>query len=539
MLPLQNLTTGELLKMTAERFPERAALEYCSQIWNYRELDVQTDELAAGLLALGVKKGARLAIWADTNSNTILLFYATLKIGAIPVMINPGLGVMEIARLLYVARADFLALGENCDSDYLSALLDLFPLKSIPILSIGGRPKAGLLGISELRQNGHKLSPALLTKAMRAVTPEDSALILFTSGTTSEPKAVITSHYARVNSGIQQAYDLDATEQDRFCVAMPLFHCFCISANVMAAIAVGGCLYLPPGRHTADIRDAFKVGHCTILSSVPTMFHALIGRNGFDPKDYATLRIGLIGGSFYPPSLFCKIEQTMGFTLLSSLGQTEATAGITVSSPADSLEIRSTTVGHFMAHVEGKLVDQKNGSNLPYGKSGEICVRGYVVMDGYCGQPGLTKMAIDSAGWLHTGDAGWLDEAGNIHLVARIKKLIIRGGENISPAEVEQYILDDPRIAECKVVGVPDEHYGEEICACVVRVPGMKPTLETLRVSLAGKLADYKLPRYLLCLDQLPRTGMGKVSAHLLLDTIKQKGLLKYSDSSATKFSLN
>lgn len=532
MLPLQNLTTGQLLKMTAERFSEHSALEYCGQVWTYYELDEQTNEIAAGLLALGVKKRAHLAIWADTNPDTVFLFYATLKIGAIPVMINTSLGVVEIARLLRMARVDFLALGDNCDSNYLEDLLNLFPLKSIPIYT-GIRRETELLGLSQLRQIGQKLSPDLLKEAMKAIDPEDPALILFTSGTAGEPKAVVTSHYARVNSGIQQAYDLNATEQDRFCVAMPLFHCFCISANVMAAMAVGACLYLPPSRHTADLRDAFKVGHCTVLSSVPTMYHALIARTGFDAQDYITLRVGLIGGSTYPPSLFCKIEQVMGFTLLSSLGQTEATAGITVSSPDDSLEIRSTTVGHFMTHVEGKIIDRDTGEDLPFGRSGEICVRGYMVMQGYYGQPELTRMTIDPNGWLHTGDAGWLDETGNVYLDGRIKEIIIRGGENISPAEVERYILDDPRIAECKVVGIPDAHYGEEVCACVVPEPGMKPTLETLRAFLAGRLADYKLPRYFLCLDKLPRTSMGKVSANLLLKFITQKGLLKQEVPSA------
>lgn len=536
MLPLQNLTTGKLLKMTSERFAKRSALEYCGQIWNYRELDEQTNELAAGLLVLGVKKGARLAIWVDTHPDTILLFYAAQKIGVVPVMINSDLSVKEITQLLQMVRAELWALGEKYDNAYLSTLFSALSgsMKPAFILSEGTRKESELIGLSQLRQAGRKLPQTLLAETMEAVTPQDPALILFTSGTTSNPKAVVTSHDSRVNSGIQQAYDLNATEQDRFCVAMPLFHCFCISANVMAAMAVGGCLYMPPSRHTADLRDAFKVGRCTVLSSVPTMFHALIGRSDFDPEDYATLRIGLIGGSTYPPSLFCKIERAMNFTLLSSLGQTEATAGITVSSINDSLEVRSTTVGHFMTHIEGKIVDRDNGVNLPYGKSGEICVRGYVVMKGYYMQPELTKTVIDADGWLYTGDAGWLDEAGNIHLDGRIKELIIRGGENISPAEVERYILDDPRIAECKVVGVPDEHYGEEVCACVVLVPNAKLTLEMLRASLVGQLADHKLPKYLVCMDQLPRTGMGKVSAKLLLNAIKQKGLLKCGDSNVT-----
>lgn len=524
MLPLRNLTVGEQIKATAERYPERPALEYCGRIWNYRELDMQTDELAAGLLSVGMKKGMHLAIWANANSSTIFFLYAAQKIGAVPIMINPGLCKSEISEMLSTAGADFLALGDRCDNDSLSTLPDQFPGKgkTASVLSMENG-KNEYPGPLQLQQAGRKLPPALLARAEKNVVPQDPALILFTSGVTSEPKAVVTSHYSRVNSGIQQAHDLKATERDRFCVAMPLFHCFCLTVNVMAALAVGGCLYLPKSRHTADLRDAFRIGRCTILSSVPTIFHALISKPSFCKEDYKTLRIGMIGGSTYPSSLFRRIEQEMDFTLLASLGQTEATAGITVSSPEDSLEVRSTTIGRFMAHVEGRIVDHETGKELPCGGTGEICVRGYLVMMGYYMRPDLTRNVIDENGWLHTGDAGWLDENGYLHFNGRIKELIIRGGENISPAEVEQCILENSCVAECKVVGVPDEHYGEEVCACVVLAPGKTLTLEALRPSLSERLADFKLPRYLLCLDRLPRTSMGKVSSNLLLDVVKEK----------------
>ena len=308
----------------------------------------------------------------------------------------------------------------------------------------------------------------------RAVTPSDTAAILFTSGSISAPKGVMSSHYSRVNSGIQQADDLRATSEDRFCITMPVFHCFCISVNLMASVASGACLCIPKDRHIQSILDTVEKCRCTVLSSVPTMYHAMLSRNKMEGRDISSLRIGFIGGANYPPESFIRIEQAIGpqFTLMSSLGQTECTAGITTSSVDDSIEVRSVTVGHFMSHVEGRIADIHTGETLPLGQKGEICARGYTNMQGYYGRPDLTAETIDAEGWVHTGDLGILDENGNVTLAGRLKELIIRGGENISPSEIELALSRMPEAANSKVVGVPDDHYGEEVCACVIPAEG-------------------------------------------------------------------
>ena len=321
----------------------------------------------------------------------------------------------------------------------------------------------------------------------------------------------MSTQYSRVNSGIQQAHDLGAGPEDRFCVSVPIFHCFCLSANVMAACSVGACLYLPESRRTGAVLEAVSRGTCTVLSSVPTLFHAILCRPDFEQWDLSSLRTGFIGGSFYPVELFRQINNGFGFTLLSSLGQTEATAGLTAAYLDDPLEIRAQTVGHFMDHVEGKIVNIESGKEQPIGKNGEICVRGYLVMAGYYGQPEETAEAIDADGWLHTGDMGYLDEDGNVHLTGRLKELIIRGSENISPAEIENILGNCGEVRECKAMGVPDRHYGEEACLCVVLQAGSGLGESELRAILTQRLSDYKVPKYIVFLDELPKTVTGKV----------------------------
>ena len=332
-----------------------------------------------------------------------------------------------------------------------------------------------------------------------------------TSGTTSAPKAVMTSHYSRVNSGVQQAHDLGADENDRFCVAMPTFHCFCLSVNVMAACAVGACLYLPESRRTAALLTAISQGRCTVFSSVPTLFHAMFSREDFDSWDLSSLRTGFIGGNLYQPELFRQIDRRFGFTLLSSLGQTEATAGLTTAYLTDSLDVRASTLGHFMDHVEGKIANLETGAAQPTGEPGEICVRGYLVMQGYYGMPEETVKVIDRDGWLHTGDLGYLDGDGNLHMTGRLKELIIRGGENISPAEIENVAAQWPGVSFCKAVGVPDPHYGEEVCLCVIPRSSADRNETVLRRWLSEQLAAFRVPRYILFLEEFPRTSTGKI----------------------------
>lgn len=510
VVPLQPLTLAQLLDRTACRFPQRIAIESPSQRLTYQRLAEQTRLAGAGLLALGVRPGDHVAVWSDLSPAAIVLFYAIQRIGAVAFPLNPDLPERAASCLLERGDVRLVAAGPRQQAAAEQLALQMPSLRVLRLLPTGSEPE-GVLTLTRLTERGRQISRETMEQAEARVRPEDAAVMLLTSGTTGRAKMVLTSHYSRVNSGIQQAHDMGARASDRFLVALPMFHCFCLGANLYAALAVGACLWLPASRHTADLIVGLREGRCTILHAVPTQFRALIDSPSLRPGDAGALRTGIIGGGGYSPRLFCRIEETLGMTLLSSLGMTEATAGVTVSRPEDSLACRSTTVGRFMDHLEGKIVSVGSGEELPIGGSGEICVRGYGLMMGYYREEALTAGAIDSGGWLHSGDFGFLDEAGCLHLEGRIKELIIRGGENVSPLEVETAMLEVPGVLACKVVGIPDVHFGEEVGAVVVREPGSAVTEKDIRARLGKMLERFKIPTVIVFLDKLPLNSVGKV----------------------------
>ena len=510
MLPLENITVGALLRRTAKQYPERDAVLFRGRRLNYRELDRLADDYARALLFRGVNKGDHIALLAEAEPETLALFYAVQRIGAVAVLVNTALAATDLDRVLRLSDPKLLFVGVSYARGRsfgreAEALPPLPTLKEI--FAVGGE-NSGIYAPLDLTKAA---DDAALQAREREVQPEDTAVIIFTSGSTGVPKAVMTSHFARVNSGIQQAHDFGATADDVICVTVPMFHCFCISANVMAALASGACLCLPDDRHTGSILKAIHDHRCTVMHAVPSMFRAVMGREDFKSWDVSSLRVGLIGGSGYPPEDFIRIEKEFGMTLLSSLGQTEATAGLTVCRLTDSLDKRCHTVGRFMDHVEGKIADLATGAPLPPGQTGEICIRGYLVMQGIYRQEELTKKAIDPEGWLHTGDLAEMDEDGYLIMRGRIKDLIIRGGENISPIEIQDVICTMPQIAYCKIVPVPDAHYGEEACACILLREGQTVEEAAIRSWLRPRVAAYKIPKYMLFFDALPVNATGKV----------------------------
>ena len=512
MLPLENITFGELLSRTARKYPDHPAVWHGGSTVSYAQLEAAVRLCARRFLALGVKRGDRAAVLTDPNLEGITAMYALMYIGAAAAMLNTSLSVPELLTMLGQTRPRLLLLGhsEREQDGFAPRFAGVDMPSSIEHTVLLERGAGALPLLTDL-----PCAPETeLDTAYAAVTPQDTAMILFTSGSTSCPKAVCTSHYSRVNGGIQQAHDLAATADDRFCVAMPVYHCFCVSGNLFAALAVGACVCLPHDRHTANVIDTVQKARCTVLNSVPTMFRAMLAKEDFSPARVASLRIGIIAGAGCSPEEFERIQHSFdrGFTLMSSLGQTECTAGLTVCNIGDPLAVRSHTVGHFMSHVEGKIVDLASGAELPVGGVGEICVRGYLTMQGYFDDPGATADTLDADGWVHTGDLWRLDADGNITLCGRCKELIIRGGENISPVEIEHALAKDPAVAECKVVGVPDAHFGEEICACIHLADGASADADAVRERLRPQLAYFKLPRYIVFLDDLPKTQKGAVS---------------------------
>ncbi len=522
MLPLIDSTIGMALKDMTKKYPARPAIEYRDSVLTYLELDKTTDTLAAGFLAMGIGRGTHVGVWSELDRDLLLTYYALQKIGAVTVMFSPVLSAERICEQLRRTDCQWLMVGRFYSQVDIAPVCEVMKEK---IVRMTFDTVVGSLNLRAVQDAGAAMSEAALSAAMAQVVPEDPSMILFTSGTSSSPKAVVSTHYSRMNSGVQQAGDLHASCEDRFCVMLPMFHCFSISTNLLAALAVGACLVLSQDRHSGTVLRLIDERKCTILNAVPTAYHAMISRPDFDRYDLRALRTGIIGGGTYTPEQFVQFERKFGMTLLSSLGQTECTAGLTVSRMDDPLEIRSTTVGHFMDHVEYKIVDLQTGMSLPADAVGEICVRGYLVMKEYYADPERTAETIDAEGWCHTGDLGRVDEQGNVHLSGRIKELVIRAGENISPKEVADVLLADPRIADAKVIGVKDEHYGEELCACVVPAVGAKLDGEAVRTIVRGCLEAYKVPAHVLFFEQLPYNTTGKVILDALRKMVAERGL--------------
>lgn len=521
---LKNITIGQMLEDTVKRYPGHRAVEYLGQTWDYAQLDQVTDEIAMGFLALGMNKGTKTGIWANDCPNTLFSLLALLKIGAVAVMLNTSWNPKEVKQRLIDADVEYLLYDDGFkEIDFVAFTKEL----DLPLLRekiyIGGGDLAERLNAcsKEYQTENEEIDLAeLLHKSKTAVQPEDEDMILFTSGSTSAPKGVVTTHYSRANIGFAQAEMLGANEQDVFCVALPMFHCFCMGGNIMGALAVGACLSFPENRRTEKICQAVERAQCTILTAVPTLYSALLASKSRAKYDLSSLRIGLVGGAGCSSDLFKRVCGEMGMELLPSLGQTEATAAITAGRLEDETGFRATNAGYVISHVEAKIVDIATGKALACGESGELCIRGYNVMKEYYKQPEQTAKTIDEDGFLHTGDMGYLDEDGRLYLTGRLKELIIRGGENIAPGELEQVIGVDRRIDMVKVVGVPDTHYGEEVCACVVPKPGEKILEEEVRHLVAEQLASYKVPRYVLFLEAMPLMGNGKIDVLTLKEQV-------------------
>ncbi|MDR3755364.1 AMP-binding protein [Enterocloster sp.] len=514
MKPLLNLTIAQFMERAANRWPDRPALSFQGRCWTYWEMEQLTDRIAAGLMAAGVRRGDHVAILSENIPNAVFCFLAVEKAGCVSCMLNTGLKAGELAELMALSDVRYLMIGNNYkDVDFYEEsrrIVEIYPLEAV--FDIGGGNSRPCLTLEQLIQKGME-QPQGLRQAREETRPQDDGLILYTSGTTgSSPKAVVSSYYNLVNGGIQKAHSQSLTEWDVICCALQLFHIFCIDVNVLSALACGACLAMPDDLHTRSILDTIQAERCTVLSCVPCMYQAMMGRGDFGRFDVSSLRTGIIGGAYCPPETFVRIEETFGLTLLPGLGQTEATAGIAIAAPTDSLEIRSTTVGRFVDHSDGKIADLESGTALKTGETGEICVKSSLLMTGYYNRPDLTAQAIDRDGWLHTGDLGFLDSGGYLHYVGRIKELINRGGEKIIPAEVEAAVSHYPGVKECKVIGLPDPYYGEEVCACLVPArTGEPPDAEQIRAYLEPRLARFKLPRHIVTLPELPMNSSGKV----------------------------
>jgi len=510
-VPLLNETIGERLRSTAERHPTREALVVRHQqyVATYSELWSQVDRAARGLIALGVAKGDRVAMWAPNRYEWVVTQLATARVGAVLVTINPGYRAAELRHALHHAGVSVLLMAERFrDSDY-TAILDEVRAE-LPLLR----------DVIVLDHHWHWLlatagfvSAAELAKREASLHPDDPINIQFTSGTTGAPKGVTLSHRNILNNAYFTGCALRYDEHDRVCVPVPFYHCFGMVIGNLACIAHGACVVVPS--ETFDARavlETIELEQCTSLYGVPTMFIAELDDPEFDGFDLSTLRTGIMGGAPCPVDVMRSVRSKMGMDEVTIVcGMTETSPASTQTAPNDPLEKRVSTVGRVHPHVEVKIVDPQTGQLVPRGTPGEQCTRGYSVMLGYWGDDGATAAAIDDRGWMHTGDLAVMDDEGYVSIVGRIKDMIIRGGENISPREIEEFLHSLPGVSDAQVVGVPHERLGEEVMAWVKPVAGARLRVDDLIAACRGRFARYKIPRHWKIVDAFPMTVTGKV----------------------------
>jgi fatty-acyl-CoA synthase len=506
-------TIGQNLARTAARFPDREALVDVpsGRRWTYRELAADVDEVARALLATGVDKGDRVGIWAPNRPEWVLVQYATAAIGAIMVNINPAYRRHEVGFVLRQSGISVLVSATaHKGSDYREMVESV--AGECPAL----RTVAYLDDPSwtDLVSGAAGATAADLDARAATLTSDDPINIQYTSGTTGFPKGATLSHHNILNNGFFVGELCGYTERDRICVPVPFYHCFGMVMGNLAATSHGACIVIPaPSFEPAATLAAVASEGCTSLYGVPTMFIAELDLADFADYDLGTLRTGIMAGSPCPVEVMKKVVDRMHMSEVSiCYGMTETSPVSTQTRVDDDLDRRTGTVGRVLPFLEVKVVDPATGVTLRRGEPGELCTRGYSVMLGYWDEPEKTAEVLDAARWMHTGDLASMRADGYVNIVGRIKDLIIRGGENVYPREIEEFLYRHPKISDVQVIGVPDEKYGEEVMACVIlRDPGAELTVDELRAFCQGQLAHYKIPRYVRAVESFPMTISGKV----------------------------
>lgn len=510
------MTIAQLLKKVCSENPNTVALMDDRIQFTYAELDVLTDRLAKGLYSSGIAKGDIAGLFCNTSVMGIVFFYALQKINARVMFLPEKVHDEELAN--YADYPEMETIICDCQHYECFGQFDLIRrIKKKIIMTDDSYDE--WIGMNELISLESDVS---IDELIAQGDPQDTATMLFTSGSTGKPKVVCGSGFSKVNIGLQQSFDMRYSKDDIVMGCLPMHHCFSQAVNVLGAMAAGIPLFIPDDRHSATIIRGLSEHHCTVMSAVPALYQAILKNENAD-RSGIRLRTGVIGGGRYTPEQFREIEEGFAptLTLMSSLGMTEGTAGVTICEPDDSLEIRSTTLGHFMAYLDGKIIDPYTHTDSPAGEVGEICFKGYNVMQGYYNNPKATAEAIDKNGYLHSGDLAYMDENGYIHLTGRLKDIIIRNGENITPGEIENVIYEDPRIENCKVIGIEDDHLGEAICACVVASEPM--TEEYIKKLAADKLVSYKVPSYVFFYDEFPLNSTGKIDSMKLKENARKE----------------
>ncbi len=534
-VPLLGDTIGDNFDRVAAAQPDHEALVDVpsGRRWTYAQMRADVDTLALGLAAAGVEKGDRVGIWAPNVAEWTLVQYATAKLGVLLVNINPAYRTHELEYVLNQAGIALLVAAPSFkSSDYAAMIKEVRPrcaaLREVVLL---GTPEWDALVAA-----GKRGDRAELARLQTELSPDDPINIQYTSGTTGFPKGATLSHHNILNNGFFIGRLCGYTPADRVCIPVPFYHCFGMVLGNLAATTAGATMVIPgPGFDPRATLTAVQQERCTSLYGVPTMFIAELNDPDFASFDLTSLRTGIMAGSPCPVEVMKQVVERMGMTEVTiCYGMTETSPVSTQTRPDDSLDRRVSTVGRVHPHVEVKIVDPATGLTLPRGAPGELCTRGYSVMLGYWDEPEKTAEAIDRARWMHTGDIGVMDDEGYVNITGRIKDMVIRGGENVYPREIEEFLYTHPDILDAQVIGVPDARYGEELCAWVKLRPGAPElTAETVREFSAGKLAHYKVPRYVVVVDEFPMTVTGKVRKVEMRE--KSVSLLHLEDAAAIR----
>jgi len=524
------VTIGGLLDRMAERFPDNDALVYVDRglRYSYYEFNEVCRRVAKGLLKLGVKKGDHVSIWATNVPEWVILSFATAKIGAVLVTINTSYRSAELEYILKQSDSSSLFLVKGFkDTDYMETLYEVVPevRGSVPgtllseklpylkrVVYIGDETPSGTINFRDLYEMAERVSDEELAEVERSLDIHDVINMQYTSGTTGFPKGVMLTHYNLTNNGFYIGECMKFTEKDRLCIPVPFFHCFGSVLAVMASVTHGSTMVPIETFNPLQVLEAIEKERCTAVHGVPTMFIAELEHPDFDKFDLTSLRTGIMAGSVCPIEVMKRAVNDMHMKEITSVyGQTEASPGITQTRTEDSVELRVATVGRALPGAEVKIINIETGATLPPGKQGELCARGYMVMKGYYKMPEETAKVIDAEGWLHTGDLAVMDEHGYCKITGRIKNMIIRGGENIYPKEIEEFLYTHPKVSDVQVYGVPDRKFGEQVMAAIVLKKGTEMTEDEVKEFCRGKIANYKIPKYVKFVESYPMTASGKI----------------------------
>ena len=523
-------TVGSLLDDMARRFPDNEALIYHERglRYTYKQFNDACRQIAKGLLRLGIKKGDNIAIWAYNVPEWVLLQFASAKIGAILVTVNTSYKSAELEYILEQSDSNSLFMVDSFkDTNYVETLNSVVPelAASAPgtlnaaklpflknIIYIGGATPAGMINFDSIIKLGEDIPDECLNAIEATLDCHETINMQYTSGTTGFPKGVMLTHYNIVNNGFNIGECMKLSEKDRLCIPVPFFHCFGCVLGVMACVTHATTMVPVEIFDPLKVLQTIEKEKCTAVHGVPTMFIAELEHPDFKNFDLTTLRTGIMAGSNCPIEVMKKVNSDMHASEITiAYGQTESSPVITQTRTDDALELRVATVGRSLPDVETKIVDIETNETLPPGKQGELCTRGYHVMKGYYKMPEETARAIDSENWLHTGDLAIMDENGYCKITGRIKNMIIRGGENIYPREIEEFLYTHPKVSDIQVYGVPDKKYGEQVMAAVILKKGMTMTEDEVRDFCRNKIANYKIPKYVTFVDGYPMTASGKI----------------------------